>query len=108
MLAKSSVRRAALSAAFFAGTVALCVAGLSSNAWAQGAPNPFGNAGDLLWGLGQKLILLGRGGMLVGGGWSILAAMGKIGYFSAAVSVFAAGMFLANLPKLIDYLMPAV
>lgn len=79
----------------------------ASPAWAaQG--DVFGDLGDKLWSLGLSTIRnLGRGAVLLGGGWAILAFIGRMGHLSFAISVFIAGIFLANLPTLVTYLFPS-
>lgn len=93
--------------------VGIFVIFLSSSALAAGpaggdAGTAFRDFGELLWSIGKGLIdYVGKGAMLLGGAWAILAFMGRISHMSTAISIFVAGVFLANLDDLVTYVFGA-
>jgi hypothetical protein len=70
------------------------------------------DSGQPLKGLGDKLAELagsliqsvGYGATLLGGAWAVLAWMGRLGYFSAAIGIFVGGIFLSQLESFVKFL----
>ena len=78
---------------------------IGSDADAANTSGAFSAIGDKLWDIGSSLISgVGRGAVLIGGGWAVLSYIGQVGGMSQAVSVFVAGLFLSYLPMVVDFI----
>ena len=72
-------------------------------AYAGNVSGIFNDIGTKLWDIGISLINnVGKGAVLVGGAWAVLAYIGQVSGMSQAVMIFVAGLFLSFLPTLVQ------
>ena len=78
---------------------------LSHPALAQSSgPSVFGDFGSKLESLARGIISdVGMGATLLGGAWAVIAWMGRLGHFSAAIAVFVGGLFLSQLETIVTF-----